>query len=363
MQTPQELLKLDNICKSYGSTQVLKNINLSVYDNEFLTILGPSGSGKTTILKILAGFEDATQGAVLLNGQDISDMPINRRPFNTVFQDYALFPHMSVRKNVGYGLMVRGVDRAQREKRVDEAIETVGLTGYDKRLPSELSGGQRQRVALARAIICQPRVILLDEPLAALDVALRGQMCKFLKGMQRRLDIAFVFITHDQQEAIAMSDRIVVMRDGEIEQIGTPEGLYAEPQTRFVAEFFGENNLFDGVVQSGDGTWAEVETEMGFLTCKATHLPTVVGARVAVAVRPENVDLTEDASLGYACKVDDIQYSGATYIVEMSLLKASQLKLKCRLHGSRLPPSLGVGDTVGVTWAPGSAVVIGKRDA
>jgi len=365
MQTPQELLKLDNICKSYGQTPVLKNINLSVYGNEFLTILGPSGSGKTTILKILAGFEEATQGVVLLNGQDISDMPINRRPFNTVFQDYALFPHMSVRKNVGYGLMVRGVGRAQREKRVDEVIETVGLTGFDKRLPAELSGGQRQRVALARAIICQPRIILLDEPLAALDVALRGQMCKFLKGMQRRLDIAFVFITHDQQEAIAMSDRIVVMRDGEIEQIGTPESLYAEPQTRFVAEFFGENNLFDGVVHSGDGTWAEVEveTDMGYLTCKSNNTATVVGARVAVAVRPENIDLLEDASRGYACKIEDIQYSGATYIVELSLQKASHIKLKCRLHGSRLPPALGVGDIVGVTWAPGSAVVIGKRDA
>ncbi|MEQ1522145.1 MAG: ABC transporter ATP-binding protein [Aestuariivirga sp.] len=258
-----EFLRLVDVTKRFGDVAVLRDINLSVASNEFLTILGPSGSGKTTILRLIGGFEQPSSGRIFIDGNDITNLPINQRPCNTVFQDYALFPHLSVRSNVGYGLMVRRTPAHVIDKKVKDVLEIVGLGPYTSRLPHELSGGQRQRVALARAIVCEPRVILLDEPLAALDVALRAQMCAFLKGLQRRLHIAFVFITHDQQEAIAMSDRIIVMDAGRIKQIGTPKQLYHEPNSRFVAEFFGENNIFEGTLVSAEGAVCKVETGFG----------------------------------------------------------------------------------------------------
>ncbi len=220
--TFRSLIRLAGIGKSYGAVTVLQPFDLEIGDGEFLTILGPSGSGKTTILRMLGGFTAPSTGRILLDGTDITDTPIFRRPFNTVFQDYALFPHMTVARNVGYGLRMRRRPRAEVEKRVAEALAVVGLADKAGRHPGELSGGQRQRVALARAIICEPRVVLLDEPLAALDAGLRRSMQEFLKDLQRRIRTTFVFITHDQEEAIAMSDRIVVMDHGRVEQVGTP---------------------------------------------------------------------------------------------------------------------------------------------
>ncbi len=231
-------LQLIAVAKRYDQTSVLEGIDLAVEDGEFLTILGPSGSGKTTILRLIGGFTEPSAGQILFEGSDIAHVPIHRRPFNTVFQDYALFPHMTVGQNVGYGLMVRGIAKTAIRERVAEALEVVALQDLGQRYPSQLSGGQRQRVALARALICEPKLILLDEPLGALDAELRRQMQEFLKSLQRRVKITFLFVTHDQEEAIAMSDRICVMNQGAIEQIGAPDEIYYRPRTSLRRDLF-----------------------------------------------------------------------------------------------------------------------------
>lgn len=357
------LLELIKVEKSFGDVQVLHNINLEVAKNEFLTILGPSGSGKTTILRLIGGFERPSSGQILFGSQDITDTPVNRRPFNTVFQDYALFPHLSVRRNVGYGLMVRGVTRATLEQRVAEVLGVVGLDSFANRLPQELSGGQRQRVALARAIICEPRLILLDEPLAALDVALRAQMCAFLKDMQRRLEIAFVFITHDQQEAIAMSDRIIVMKSGRIEQTGTPQELYSQPKSRFVADFFGENNILEGRLVATSGESSSVDTALGIIEGRHRAPAARQGDVVHIAVRPEHVVFAEPG-LGLPFVVRNVQFAGFSTIVDAVDERSRSVVMRLRLAGlaNARPPS--VGDTVSLTWDRGVATIMdAERDA
>lgn len=233
------------------SFAALDGIDLTVGDGEFVTLLGPSGCGKTTLLRAIAGFEQIDSGTITLDGRDLTVLAPHQRPVNTVFQSYALFPHMTVARNVAYALEVRGVARVDRDAQVADALGKVGLTGMESRKPSQLSGGQRQRVALARAIVAKPRLLLLDEPLSALDRNLRQAMQLELKDLQHRLGISFVFVTHDQEEALTMSDRIVVMRAGRIEQVGTPRDIYRHPATRFVAEFIGETNLFPGTVDRG----------------------------------------------------------------------------------------------------------------
>jgi putative spermidine/putrescine transport system ATP-binding protein len=239
----REAIRLRGLRKEFGSVVAVDHIDLDVHDGEFLTLLGPSGSGKTTVLRMIAGFELPTAGRIELGGIDVTNRPPFDRDVNTVFQDYALFPHMSVHDNVEYGLRVRKVDRAQRKRRVAEALETVRLESYGGRRPSELSGGQRQRVALARALVNKPKVLLLDEPLGALDLKLREQMQVELKAIQRQVGITFVFVTHDQQEALTMSDRIAVFHLGRVEQVGPPADVYERPQTEFVAGFVGTSNL------------------------------------------------------------------------------------------------------------------------
>jgi len=229
------LLELKSISKSFGPTAVLEGIELAVRDGEFITILGPSGSGKTTILRMIGGFTQPSGGEILLEGRDITGLPINRRPFNTVFQDYALFPHMTVAGNVSYGLMVRGRPRREIARKVSEALDLVQLGPLADRYPAQLSGGQRQRVALARALAARPRVLLLDEPFGALDKNLRLDMQIEVKRLQRELDITTIMVTHDQEEALTMSDRIVVMSNGRIEQVGTPDEIYGRPATAFVS--------------------------------------------------------------------------------------------------------------------------------
>ena len=244
-QVRAPLLQIRNLEVRFGSDTALQPIDLDVLDGEFLTIVGPSGSGKTTLLRVIAGFQVPSTGRVEFEGRDILNTPINARPFNTVFQDYALFPHMTVRGNVSFGLKVRGVKRNQIEEDVDRVLEIVGLLHLGNRYPAQLSGGQQQRTALARAMICQPRLILLDEPLAALDATMRQQMQSFLKSVQRKSGITFLFVTHDQSEAITMSDRICVLNAGAIMQIGEPRQLYYRPANRFVASFFGDSNLIE----------------------------------------------------------------------------------------------------------------------
>ena len=238
----------ENVVRAFGEVRAVDDVNLEIRDGEFFTMLGPSGSGKTTCLRMIAGFDRPTSGKVFLHGADVTHLPPYERDVNTVFQDYALFPHMTVGENIAYGPMIRKTPKVERQQRVDKMLELVRLPGYANRKPSQLSGGQRQRVALACALINEPRVLLLDEPLGALDLKLRQQMQVELKGLQQRLGITFIFVTHDQEEALSMSDRIAVFNQGKVEQIGTPAEIYEQPQTVFVAGFVGTSNLLEGVL-------------------------------------------------------------------------------------------------------------------
>src|SRR5215468_452340 len=239
-------IQLSGLRKTFGAVVAVDGVDLDVSAGEFFAMLGPSGSGKTTVLRLIAGFEEPTAGTVRLSGVDVTRDPPFRRDVNTVFQDYALFPHMTVAQNVGYGMRVRGIDRAARRRRTDEALEMVRLAGFGERRPSQLSGGQRQRVALARALVNRPQVLLLDEPLGALDLKLREQMQIELKAIQREVGITFMFVTHDQDEALTMSDRVAVFNRGRVEQIGAPAEVYERPASAFVAGFVGTSNLLSG---------------------------------------------------------------------------------------------------------------------
>jgi putative spermidine/putrescine transport system ATP-binding protein len=257
-------VRLEGVAKRFGEVVAVDRIDLDVGDGEFFSMLGPSGSGKTTTLRMIAGFELPTAGRILLHGEDVSRRPPFERDVNTVFQDYALFPHMSVGDNVGYGLMIRKVPGAERRQRVAEALRMVRLEGFERRRPGQLSGGQRQRVALARALVNRPRVLLLDEPLGALDLKLREEMQLELKAIQQSVGITFVYVTHDQEEALTMSDRIAVFNDGRVEQVGTPAEVYERPSTTFVAGFVGTSNLLRGQVARtivGDGGTFTVRPE------------------------------------------------------------------------------------------------------
>src|SRR2546423_11045580 len=248
---PQTFLSIRNVAKSFGRTPVLRDISLQVAEGEFLTVLGESGSGKTTLLRIIAGFETADSGEVWMEGQRLDALPPYRRRVNTVFQHYALFPHLTVEENVGYGLKVARLPKEQSMSRLEHALAMVKMTAYAKFKPGKISGGQQQRVALARALVNRPRLLLLDEPLSALDANLRRQMQVELKSLQREVGIAFVFVTHDQEEAMVMSDRIALLRSGELEQVATPRQIYNYPKTAYVAQFIGHTNLFKGEVKTG----------------------------------------------------------------------------------------------------------------
>jgi putative spermidine/putrescine transport system ATP-binding protein len=237
-----------NVSRHFGDVKAVDNIELEIKDGEFFSMLGPSGSGKTTCLRMIAGFDRPTSGQIILYGQDVSHLPPYERPVNTVFQDYALFPHMTIDDNIAYGLMIKGMPKAERKKSVDDMLDLVRLPGFGYRKPSQLSGGQRQRVALARALINHPKVLLLDEPLGALDLKLRQQMQVELKNIQREVGITFIFVTHDQEEALTMSDRIAVFSEGKVEQVGSPADVYEHPSTPFVAGFVGTSNLVSGEV-------------------------------------------------------------------------------------------------------------------
>ncbi len=354
------LLELKSVSKSFGTTAVLENIELGVRDGEFITILGPSGSGKTTILRMIGGFTAPSSGAIFLEGRDITGLPINRRPFNTVFQDYALFPHMSVSGNVAYGLMVRGRSRKEIAKRVGEVLALVHLSELAERYPAQLSGGQRQRVALARAIICEPRLILLDEPLAALDVELRKRMQLFLKEIQREIRTTFLFVTHDQEEAIAIADRICVMNFGRILQLGTPHEVYYRPRSEFVARFFGDNNLIEGTLAEGDSRCRRIDTPIGPILCTVDGQPEVAeapaGRRAFAMFRPESIQprLADSAKLnenGARGRIARMSFGGASTIAEVELdgrtgPVSARISMPSRVGGALIAP----GERIALSW-------------
>lgn len=289
MKEPRALLTLNNLSKTYGSNRVLDNFDLTIFDGEFFTLLGPSGCGKTTVLRMIAGLEDTDTGNLQLDGQDIGPVPAEKRPINTVFQSYALFPHMTVFENVAFGLRMSGVAKEDIAPRVTEALEMVRLGDFAQRKPGQLSGGQQQRVAIARAVVNRPKLLLLDESLSALDYKLRQQMQIELKRLQRKLGITFVYVTHDQEEALSMSDRVVVMNKGKVQQLGTPREIYEQPANLFVAKFIGEINQLAGVIVAIDGNHEyEVKVEGLQWRLHAEH-SFKVGDKVNVLLRPEDV--------------------------------------------------------------------------
>jgi len=335
------LLELRDLTKRFGDFAAVDRLSLEVASGEFLTLLGASGSGKTTTLRMIAGFEVPTAGDILMGGAPITPLPPYKRDINTVFQHYALFPHMSVRHNVEYGLRMKGVAAGERASRVDGALEMVQLTHLAARAPRQLSGGQQQRVALARALVNRPRVLLLDEPLGALDLKLRKEMQLELKHLQTGLGITFVYVTHDQEEALTMSDRIVLMRQGGVAQIGTPRDLYDRPASRYVADFIGETNLLPGtVVESAQGlvTLRVGDTSLRGLSDSAL----AVGTEAWLTVRPEVIDLLDGGlpPAGWNAvsgTVLDTVYAGSTVRVHVEL--AGGRRLVANLPPGAAPPT------------------------
>jgi spermidine/putrescine transport system ATP-binding protein len=355
----EPLLRLVGLSKRFGDVIALDGISLDIAAGEFLTVLGASGSGKTTTLRLIAGFEPPTAGQILMNGADIAPLPPYRRNVNTVFQQYALFPHLDVRENVGYGLRMRGVPVPDRESRVAEALAMVQLGDLGARKPRQLSGGQQQRVALARALVNRPQLLLLDEPLGALDLKLRRAMQLELKHLQTRLKITFVYVTHDQEEALTMSDRIALMRSGRIEQLGTPDEIYHQPGTRYVADFIGETNLLGGKVMAlTDG---EATLALGAAVVRAPRPPGAaipLGSDAWLSVRPERVTVgvrgdarPERNTLDGV--VADVVFVGAGSKVHVAL--ANGTRVIADRSGDR---AFAPGDPVTVGWPVEAGVLL-----
>ena len=347
-------IRLVDLAKDFGSVRAVDGVDLEIADGEFFSMLGPSGSGKTTVLRMIAGFEQPTRGSIELAGADVTGKPPFARDVNTVFQDYALFPHMNVLENVEYGLRVKKVPRAERRRRANEALETVRLGGHAARRPSQLSGGQRQRVALARALVNRPKVLLLDEPLGALDLKLRREMQIELKEIQRDVGITFVFVTHDQEEALTLSDRIAVFNDGRVQQVATPRELYEQPQSAFVAGFVGTSNLLVGPAARA-----------------------VIGRDGVFSIRPEKIHLdpapdfvATDGASTVEGVVREVVYLGSAnhYVVDLDVPgqeggsdQPSLTVLRQNLHTAASDPADRRGDRVRLAWLPEHVIELGSE--
>ena len=361
--TNDVIIELRNIVKTFDNeTKALDGINLSIGNGEFLTLLGPSGCGKTTILRIISGFENPNSGDVLLNGKSVADVPPERRQVNTVFQSYALFPHMTVAQNVAFGLQMQKVPKAEIRERVHEVLQMVHLEEFADRKPSQLSGGQQQRVAIARAVVNRPLVLLLDEPFSALDYKLRLKMQIEIKRLQRKLGITFVFVTHDQEEAFAMSDRVVVMNRGRIEQIGTPQEVYEEPKNLYVAQFVGEINVLDATILSRkDNNLYEALVE-GIKFPLRTGRQFKEGDLVHVLLRPEDLRLLEpkDATSTphLSGHIVDTVYKGATVNISLSMDNGKMLSAAEFFNEDDQEIVYTNGEPVAITWVDGWEVVL-----
>lgn len=358
-------VELERVSKRYGNVLAVDDLSLTVQPGEFLTMLGPSGCGKTTTLRMIGGFEYPNTGRLLIHGDDMSGRPPYKRPVNTVFQNYALFPHMTVAQNIGYGLEMSGVPKKERESRVSQALELVRLPHIEHRKPTALSGGQQQRVALARALINRPQVLLLDEPLGALDLKLRKAMQIELKELNREVGITFIYVTHDQEEALTMSDRIAVMNAGKILQLGPPDEIYDHPSNRFVADFIGQTNLIDGLVAENDGRFTNVSVNGGAtIRAVASSASPAVGASVAVSVRPEKVFFPEDLEavdlIGWnrlSGVVRDILYLG-THSQFIIALPGDGLVTVHHQNRSFNQSEHRIGDPVSILFQPESAAIL-----
>jgi spermidine/putrescine transport system ATP-binding protein len=353
------VIQLDHVRKSFGDFVAVEHADFGIRQGEFFAMLGPSGCGKTTTLKMIAGFEQPTSGKVLLNGADVSRVPPYKRNVNTVFQQYALFPHMTVADNVRFGPKSKKVPKSEYEPNVAQMLEVVRLSEFADRRPSQLSGGQQQRVALARALVNFPSALLLDEPLAALDLKLREAMQFELKRIQREVGITFVFVTHDQGEALTMSDRIAVMSEGRVEQIGTPEEIYNSPASLFVAGFIGSANLLPGDVVGTDGDDTVVALTAGHTVRARTDLERPAGVPVSVMLRPERLTASataRDDGRSIEGTVADVVFQGATARIVVHLKDESEV-IASVVTGTDLP-FLMPGNTVHLTWDPGSAFLL-----
>jgi len=361
MQNRKTLIKLENISKSYDGHGVVHQLCLDIFDGEFVTLLGPSGCGKTTLLRIIGGFENQDSGKVYIDGKDISGLQPHKREVNTTFQSYALFPHLNVFDNVAFGLKMNKFPKNEIHDRVMNALETVKLADFAKRMPGSLSGGQMQRVAIARAVVLRPKVLLLDEPLSALDYKLRKEMQMELKQIQRKLGITFIFVTHDQEEALSMSDRVVVMNEGYIQQVGSPKEVYENPKNLFVAKFVGEINVLHAVIQERiDGKYlAIVEGQQCSIVSDKDFEN---GAHVKLLLRPEDlrVESLKDADTEYFLtgNVEQTTYKGAT-LDSVILLDSGARMLASEFFDEDDPEfEYKFGEKVAVTWVTGWEVIL-----
>ena len=349
-------VELSAVTKRFGEFVAVENLSLDIYEGEFFSLLGPSGCGKTTTLRMIAGFEEPTEGGISVGGDPMRGVPPYRRPVNTVFQSYAIFPHLNVFDNVAFGLRRSGVRGEELRKRVTDACEMVQLSGFEKRKPSMLSGGQQQRVALARALVNRPEVLLLDEPLGALDLKLRKEMQLYLKNLQHEVGITFIYVTHDQEEALTMSDRIAVINEGRVQQVADPPTLYERPENRFVADFIGQTNVFSGTVESVSDGRATLRTVSGEKV-EATAREIEVGEDAHAAVRPEKIRFGSEGDNTSTVRIRQIVYLGVStqYIAELP----DGEKLVLYQQNSREDANPEIGEEVPVAWDARNCLILG----
>ncbi|MDF2702908.1 MAG: spermidine/putrescine transporter ATP-binding subunit [Rubrobacteraceae bacterium] len=350
-------VELSAVTKRFGEFIAVDDLTLDIYEGEFFSLLGPSGCGKTTTLRMIAGFEEPTEGGISVGGDPMRRVPPYRRPVNTVFQSYAIFPHLNVFDNVAFGLRRSGVKGEELHKRVTDACEMVQLSGFEKRKPSMLSGGQQQRVALARALVNHPEVLLLDEPLGALDLKLRKEMQLYLKNLQHEVGITFIYVTHDQEEALTMSDRIAVMNEGRVQQVADPPTLYELPRNRFVSDFIGQTNVFSGTVESVSGKRITLSTPSGKVEATAREAEVEVGAEAHAAVRPEKVRFGSEGDNVSTARIQQLVYLGVStqYIAELP----DGEKLVLYQQNSREDANPEIGEEVPVAWDARNCLILG----